>query len=139
MYQVKEFYEKYKELLALSIVAGDNGLSKTIRVPEAQRPGLSLSGYLKNYVNQRVLVLGTLEVSYLRDLDAKTRLERVQGILTPKTPLVVIAGRYAPPQEIMSFCEENSLPLLRTKMKTMDCVNSRRFFHWKKRSSSWHD
>ncbi len=122
MYQVKEFYEKYRQTLSLSIVAGEKGLSKMIRVPEAQRPGLSLSGYLKNYVNQRVLILGTLEVSYLKDLDAKTRLERVQGILTPKTPVVVVAGRYAPPQEVVRFCEENSLPLLRTKMKTMDCL-----------------
>lgn len=122
MYQVKEFYEKYQEALGLSVIAGEKGLSKTIRVSEAQRPGLSLSGYLKNYVNQRVLILGTLEVSYLRDLDSQTRHERVQGILTPRTPAVVIAGRYAPPQEIIRFCEENSLPLLRTKMKTMECL-----------------
>ena len=92
MYHVKEFYEKYRETLSLSIVTGQKGLSRMIRVPEAQRPGLSLSGYLKNYVNQRVLILGTLEVAYLKDLDAKTRLERVQGILTPKLPPLSLQG-----------------------------------------------
>ena len=122
MYCVKEFYEKYKEVLSLSVITGDKGFSRSIRVPEAQRPGLSLSGYLKNYVNQRVLILGTLEVGYLRDLDEKTRFERIQGILTPKTPAIIIAGRYAPPREIVCYCEKNALPLFRTKMKTMDCL-----------------
>ncbi len=127
MYHVKEFYEKYQETLSLSIITGKKGLSRPIRVPEAQRPGLSLSGYLKNYVNQRILILGTLEVSYIRDLEAKVREERVRGILTSKTPAVIIAGRYAPPQEIVAFCEENELPLFRTKLKTMDCLTRASF------------
>lgn len=122
MYHVKEFYEKYKETLFLSIVTGAKGLSRALKVPEAQRPGLSLAGYLKNYGNQRILILGTLEISYLRDLDAQTREERIKGILGSKTPAVVIAGRYAPPQEIVKFCTENDLPLFRTKLKTMDCL-----------------
>jgi len=122
MYRVKEFFEKYQEKLSLVLVTGEKGLSRTIRVPEAQRPGLSLAGYLKNSVNRRVLVLGTLEGSYLKDLDAQTRKERVHGILTEKTPAVVVAGRYAPPREVISYCEEHSLPLFRTKMKTMECL-----------------
>lgn len=128
MYQVKEFYEKYKDTLALSIVTGEKGFSRCIKVPEAQRPGLSLAGYLKNYVNQRVLVLGTLEISYLRDLDSNTRIERIAGILTSKTPAIVVAGRYAPLKEIVQFCMENGFPLFRTKMKTMECLTRITFF-----------
>jgi HPr kinase/phosphorylase len=127
MYQVKEFYEKYKDALSLSFITGEKGLSKWIRVPETQRPGLSLSGYLKNYVNQRVLVLGTLEISYLKDLDPQLRIERIRGILTPKTPLIIIAGKYAPVKEIIAFCKENSLALFRTKMKTMECLTRTSF------------
>jgi HPr kinase/phosphorylase len=89
-------------------------------VPEAHRPGLGLAGHLKEYVNQRILVLGSVEVSYLRDLEDEVRKERIQGILTPKTPAVVIAGRFSPPKELIQFCEEQSLPLLRTKMKTVE-------------------
>ncbi len=128
MFLVKEFYDKCKETLSLSLITGHKGLSRPIRVPEAQRPGLSLSGYLKNYVNQRVLILGTLEVSYLRDLDEATRIERIRGIITPKTPAIIIAGRYAPPREITRYCQENTLPLFRTKMKTIDCLTKVTFF-----------
>lgn len=120
MYHIKELYEKYQETLSLSLLAGEMGLSRPIRVPEAHRPGLGLAGHLKEYVNQRILVLGSVEVSYLRDLEEAVRWERIQGILTPKTPAVVIAGRFSPPKELIQFCEDQSLPLLRTKMKTME-------------------
>jgi HPr kinase/phosphorylase len=120
MYHVKELYEKYQETLALSLLAGEEGLSRPVRVPEAHRPGLGLAGHLKEYVNQRILVLGSVEVSYLRDLEEEVRKERIQGILTTKTPTVVIAGRFSPPKELLQFCDENALPLLRTKMKTVE-------------------
>ncbi|MBS0628037.1 MAG: HPr kinase/phosphorylase [Verrucomicrobia bacterium] len=120
MYHVKELYEKYQETLALSLLAGEEGLSRPVRVPEAHRPGLGLAGHLKEYVNQRILVLGSVEVSYLRDLEEEVRKERIQGILTAKTPTVVIAGRFSPPKELLQFCDENALPLLRTKMKTVE-------------------
>lgn len=120
MYHVKELYEKYQETLSLSLLSGEEGLSRPVRVPEAHRPGLGLAGHLKEYVNQRILVLGSVEVSYLRDLEEETRKERIQGILTPKTPMVVIAGRFAPPKELMQYCDDNALPLFRTKMKSVE-------------------
>lgn len=120
MYHVKELYEKYQEILSLSLLAGENGLSRPVRVPEVHRPGLGLAGHLKEYVNQRLLVLGSVEVSYLRDLEEEIRKERIQGILTPKTPAVVIAGRFGPPKELIQYCDENALPLFRTKMKTVE-------------------
>ncbi len=123
MYHVKDLYEKHMETLSLSILTGQEGLSRQIRIPEAHRPGLSLAGYLKNYVNQRILVLGTVEISYLKDLDSATRMKRIEGIFTSKTPAVVIAGRLAPPSEILRFCGESGLPLFRTKMKTMEFLN----------------
>ena len=127
MYHVKELYEKYQETLSLSLIAGENGLSRPIRVPEAHRPGLGLAGHLKEYVNQRILVLGSVEVSYLRDLEEEVRKERIQGILTPKTPTVVIAGRFGPPKELIQFCDDNALPLLRTKMKTVEFLTRLHF------------
>ncbi|MES2200042.1 MAG: HPr(Ser) kinase/phosphatase [Chlamydiota bacterium] len=127
MYHVKELYEKYQETLSLSLVAGEGGLSRPVRVPEAHRPGLGLAGHLKEYVNQRILVLGSVEVSYLRDLEEEVRKERIQGILTPKTPTVVIAGRFGPPKELIQFCDDNALPLLRTKMKTVEFLTRLHF------------
>ncbi|MBM3198590.1 MAG: HPr kinase/phosphorylase [Chlamydiae bacterium] len=120
MYHVKDLYQKHKEALSLSLLAGQKGLLRAVRSPEANRPGLSLAGYLKNYTNQRILVFGPMEMSYLQDLDKEVCLHRVKGVLTPKTPALVIACRGGIPQDIVSLCEEESLPLFRTKMKMME-------------------
>ena len=123
MCHVKDLYERYKDTLSLSLLTGQKGLSRPIKLPEASRPGLSLAGYLKNYTNQRILVFGPMEMSYLRDLDPETRLARVQGVLTPKTPALVIAGRESIPKEIIQLCEKKSIPLFRTKMRIMEFLN----------------
>lgn len=120
MYTGKNLIDSYKETLGLELLAGDKGLMRPIKLPEAHRPGLSLSGYLKNYVNQRILVFGNSEISYLKDLDRKTRIERLQAILTPRTPFVIVAGKLSAPKELVDLCEVSKLPLYRSSLKTME-------------------
>ena len=83
MYCVKDFYTKYSESLGLVLLAGKVGLDRFIKVAEVQGPGLGLSGYLKGYTAKRFLVFGDIEIRYLRDLNKKTRLERLRGVLGP--------------------------------------------------------
>jgi len=98
MYLVKDLYERHAKQLGLELTAGKAGLERKIRVPEAQRPGLSLSGYLKNYADKRILIFGKVEIEYLRDLDPRVRVERLEAVLTSQTPAVITARSYRPPQ-----------------------------------------
>lgn len=123
MYSVEELFQKFGSRLGLNLVAGRAGLNRPIKVPEVHRPGLSLSGYLKNYVSQRLLIFGNVECSYLRDLQKEIRLQRLRGILTPKTPAVIVAGRYKPPKELFDFCEQDGIPLFNSNIATMDLMN----------------
>ena len=79
MYLVKDLYEKYQNQLGLELIAGKSGMQRRIKVPEAQRPGLSLSGYLKNHATNRIVIFGKVEVEYLRDLDHETCVERLEA------------------------------------------------------------
>ncbi len=123
MYLVKDFYHKYQQTLDLKVICGKSGMTRQIKVPQVHRPGLSLSGYLKNYKNQRILIFGTVEVSYLRDLEETVRRQRLQGILTHQTPAVILAGKYAPPKELFDFCQQHQLPLFRSSLKTIDLLS----------------
>lgn len=120
MYTGKNLLESYKEALGLELLAGEEGLSRPIKLPEAHRPGLSLSGYLKNYVNQRILIFGNSEISYVKDLDKEIRLERLAAILTGQTPMVLVAGKLSPPKELIDSCRQFKIPLLRSSLKTME-------------------
>ncbi len=96
--------------------------------PEAQRPGLSLCGYLKNHAYKRILIFGKVEIFYLRDLDKKTRIERLQGILTAETPAVIVARKHTPPKELVEACEKDGIPLFRSSMTTMNLITKITYF-----------
>lgn len=120
MYTNKNLLDSYQDLLGLELVCGSIGLGRRIRLPEVQRPGLSLAGYLKNYVNQRILLFGNSEIAYVKDLDQKMRIERVSAILTAQTPLVIVAGKLSAPKELKACCEQAKIPLFRSSLKTME-------------------
>lgn len=123
MYLVKDLYERHGKRLALELVAGKSGTERKIKVPEAQRPGLSLSGYLKHHATKRILIFGKIEIEYLRDLDPEVRIERLELILNTLTPAVIIARRYRPLKEIRVLCEQKNIPLFRTKLSTMNLLS----------------
>lgn len=127
MYIVQELFDKHGPGLGLKLIAGKEGMQRPIKLSEVHRPGLSLSGYLKNYIGQRILIFGNVEISYLKDLDSELRMQRLQGILTLQIPAVIVAGRYRPPKELVSFCEKNGIPLFRTSMTTMNLLSKMTF------------
>ncbi|MEI8125304.1 MAG: HPr(Ser) kinase/phosphatase [Parachlamydiaceae bacterium] len=125
MYLVEDLYNKHGECLGLELIAGKSGMSRRIKIPEAYRPGLSLSGYLKGHDSKRILIFGKVEIEYLRDLDPDVRIARLEAILyasTP-TPAVIVARRYRPPRELVSLCEKLEIPLLRAAMSTMGLLS----------------
>lgn len=123
MYLVRELFDKYGKHLDLKLIAGCKGINRPIKVPEVHRPGLSLSGYLKNYASQRILIFGNVETLYLRDLSKETRLERLRNVLSSQTPAVIVAGKYQPPKELIRHCEDRDVPLFKASMTTMNLLS----------------
>jgi HPr kinase/phosphorylase len=123
MYLVKDLYERYAKRLGLELTAGKAGMNRRIKVPEVQRPGLSLSGYLKNLAAKRILIFGKVEIEYLRDLAPEVRIARLEAIVTEHTPAIMIARRYRPPKELRALAERKSIPLFRTNLSTMNLLS----------------
>lgn len=123
MYYVEDLYNQHQDKLDLTLVGGRDGLKRPIRVPEAHRPGLTLSGYLKSHALKRILVLGKVEIQYLKDLDEEVRYQRLEAILSSKTPAVIVSRGYKPPKEVLELCEQRQIPLFRTSMVTMKLLS----------------
>lgn len=124
MYLVRDLFEKHGRSLGLELVAGEQGMMRRIKTPEAHRPGLSLSGYLKGHAGQRILVFGKVEMEYLRDLSSDVRISRLKAIFCcdPAPPAVIISRRLGPPKEMLALCEELQIPLLRCNTSTMNLL-----------------
>lgn len=113
MYLVQHLYEQHGKYLGLDLIAGAAGLSRRINKAEVHRPGLSLTGYLKGYVSARILVVGKQEIEFLRELEPKVRTQRLQAILTPSTPAIIVARGLQVPKELIALCEKGGVPLFR--------------------------
>lgn len=123
MYLVEDLYKRHGARLGLEMITGKEGMKRRIKLPEAHRPGLSLVGYLKGHVGKRILIFGKVEIEYLRDLSPEVRVERLEGILTPVTPAVIVARRFRPPKELIQLCEMHQIPLFRAGMSTMKLLS----------------
>lgn len=127
MYSIENLYRTYGEYLGLELMTPEIDLKGNISLPEVHRPGLSLAGFLKNFVHDRLLVFGNSELLFLEELSPKIRLERLEPILTEKTPAVIIAGNAQSNKEIESLCKKSKIPLFRTKIPTMELVSKLTF------------
>ncbi|MFI0435945.1 MAG: HPr(Ser) kinase/phosphatase [Parachlamydiaceae bacterium] len=123
MYLVKDLYERHAKRLGLELAAGKAGIEKRIKVPEVERPGLSLCGYLKNHAVKRILIFGKVEIEYLHDLDPDVRVTRLEAIVNEHTPAIIITRRYRPPKELRILAERKSIPLFRTNLATMSLLS----------------
>ncbi len=127
MYLVNDLYERHGKRLGLELSIGKAGMNRRIHVPEVQRPGLSLSGYLKNHAAKRILIFGKVEIKYLRDLEPEVRISRLEAIVTENTPAIIITRRFRPPKELRALAEKKSIALFRTHLTTMNLLSKLTF------------
>lgn len=118
MLVVEEFYQRYSESLALNLSAGEAGLKRTIKVPEIERPGLALTGFIKGHSTKRAQVFGMVEMDYLREMDEEVRLSRLNALFAGQLPFVIVARNLKPFKEMIEVCEQRGVPLFRSTFAT---------------------
>src|ERR1700722_10968405 len=107
---VEAFLAKHAEELELELVSGEKGLSRAIEVPEIERPGLCLMGYLKDFSKKSILVFGKSEIQFLKELPPLKRTQSLKKICSLKTPLIILSQRLLPLQEMVRLCDEKGIP-----------------------------
>lgn len=123
MYRVEDLYRQHGVALGLECIAGKAGMGRRLKVPEAHRPGLALTGYLKSHAGNRILIFGKVEMEYLKDLDARVRIQRLDDLLSMQTPAVMVARGYKSLKELLLLCEKKGIPLFRASMTTMNLLS----------------
>lgn len=123
MATIKRLYQNFGSSLKMKLIAGERGLLRKVKVPELQRPGLSLSGYLNAKPVRRVLIFGRAEVSYVKNLEPEERFDRLKIVIHAKIPAVIVARGNRPCKEILALCREYNVPLFVSAMPTMTLFN----------------
>jgi HPr kinase/phosphorylase len=98
-------------------------LSKVIREPTINRPGLALAGFKRYFAPRRVQVIGNVETAYLRTLDPALRLQRYLELFRARIPCIVLCRGLRPERALLQAAETAAIPIFQTSLVTMKFIN----------------
>ncbi len=120
---VAEFLAEEKTGLRLHVIAGEAGLDRTLSIPDVNRPGLALAGYLDYFAFDRAQVMGLTEINYMLQLPPDTLQERVTRMFEFDIPCFIISRGLMPPPVFLEAAEAARVPVLRSLLTTTKVVS----------------
>jgi len=120
---VQRFYTEHASSLELNLVAGASGLSRPIREPTVNRPGLVLSGFTRYFAFKRVQVIGNAEAFFLKSLPDEERMQRYKTLFSYRIPCVVFSRHLQPDRLFLKAAEAAAVPIFRCPLVTMKFIN----------------
>ena len=110
---------KLMKFFDLQQVSGDDAsLNREITVPDINRPGLELTGFLESTVWQRIIILGDKETKYISTLDEKTAEERFELITNDLTPCIVVTKSKPIPDKLIEVASRKNFPIFSSSNPT---------------------
>lgn len=109
--------------LGLALLAGSQGLARTITNPRIQKPGLAIAGLVEAIVPLRVQVLGNTELMYLQSLDEGQQEAALAGLFSAQVPCVVVTPRMAPLPALARLAEREQVSVFTTALPTGTFIN----------------
>ena len=91
-----------------------------IMISDVNRPALQLSGYFKHFEQSRVQIIGTVEYTYLQQLDAEKRREIYREFMEYDIPCVIFCRDLQPDEDFLHIATEKDIPVLGTKRSTSE-------------------
>lgn len=93
---------------------------RRIMVSDVNRPALQLSGYFDHFDQSRVQIVGTVEYTYLQQMDEQEREKIYRKFFEYEIPCVIICRDRQPDDLFLKIAEDNSVPVLGTKRSTSE-------------------
>jgi HPr kinase/phosphorylase len=100
--------------LRLELLAGENGLDRTIVSSRIQKPGLALSGFTEHIHKDRLQVFGNTEISYLATLKHEEQLKRVRDLFRLPIACLVVTKNLHVDDWMKREAADARVPLLRS-------------------------
>jgi len=119
----ERFFREQAKSLEMRLVAGGNGLGRTIIEPTVNRPSLALAGFTKYIAFKRIQVIGNAEAYYLKSLSVRDRIKRYRKLCSYKIPCIVFTRNLRIDRELKAIANEIGVPIFHTPMVTMRFVN----------------
>lgn len=120
---VDDLVKKFK----LKPIAGFQGLSRVVENTHLNIGRLELAGYFEFLDATRIMVLGTPELSFLRNISVDVRRLRLTQLMFYPIPAIILTDGNVPKKDLLKISDKFNIPLLLSDEKKDDFV--RRLSH----------
>ncbi|RFU67051.1 HPr(Ser) kinase/phosphatase [Bacillus sp. V59.32b] len=102
----------------LELISGEEGVNRPIVTSDLSRPGLEIAGFFDYYPAERLQLLGMTEMSFYDKLSEPEQKIRMEQLCRDITPGIIITRGQDVPVELIQASERESVPVMRSNMKT---------------------
>ena len=120
---VRELLDFAGELLALELINDIEEGPIPVTVTDVHRPALALTGFMQNYLNERIQVLGETELLYINTRSEKERRQTVERMFSVPIVCIAITRALEVPEELLEGASRAGVPILRTPMLTTPFIH----------------
>jgi HPr kinase/phosphorylase len=117
---VREFFDSFRDMLQMELLAGADGLDNVISEKSINRPALAVTGYFKEFANRRLQLFGAGEMAYLADQPDSLREKLVEDVFSKKVPAVVVSRGLQVDAMLTRLADKHHVPIIRTQLKSKD-------------------
>lgn len=127
---IRELLVHLKERLEINLIAGKDGLNRSVSTPELNRPGLALSGFFETFSYDRIQIFGISESKFFKTLPAKEQEQILREFFSYEIPAIFFttASEIKIPSLFKKYAQENAVPLFQTTLTTSQLVG--RLYHY---------
>ena len=90
--------------------------------PDVNRPALQLTGFYAHFDNERVQMIGNVEIAYLSGLSRDRRIAMYDKLISSKIPCLVFCRNQIPEPEVTELCSHYGVPCLLSSKPTSDTM-----------------
>ncbi len=120
---IQEILDEKEAGLDLELLAGAEGLARSVSVPRIQKPGLALAGYSANLHPDRIQVLGSTELSYLVQLPEDRAYQAAADLCRLDLACLIVTKNQEVPEYLLAAANKFQTPLLRTYHLSSDFIS----------------
>jgi HPr kinase/phosphorylase len=104
----------------LRVIAGFQGIGRRVYIPDLNRPGLALSGYLEYFASDRIQLLGNTEIHYMEKLTPSELEYRLENMFSFEIPAFLLSRDLQPTAMFIDMCNRRGIPVIQSAMSTDD-------------------
>ncbi|RKH13633.1 HPr kinase/phosphorylase [Corallococcus praedator] len=127
--RISQLLEDEGHDLRLTLMAGAQGLKRTVDSSRIQKPGLALAGFTEHLHPHRVQVFGNTEISYLATLPEEGQRASLAKLFGEEDlACVVVTKALDAPKALVDACEAAGLSLMKTPLLSSEFIQRVQMF-----------